>query len=36
LFTIGKSEKKQAQKLQEEMAKNAQKGKTNLKDIGKE
>ena len=36
LFTIGKSEKKQAQKLQQEMAKNAQKGKTNLKDIGKE
>jgi len=36
LFTIGKSEKKQATKLQEEMMKNAQKGKTNLKDIGKE
>ena len=36
LFTIGKSEKKQASKLQEEMMKNAQKGKTNLKDIGKE
>jgi hypothetical protein len=35
-FTIGKSEKKQASKLQEEMMKNAQKGKTNLKDIGKE
>ena len=36
LFTIGKSEKKKATKLQEEMMKNAQKGKTNLKDIGKE
>jgi hypothetical protein len=36
LFTIGKSEKKQAKQLQEEMAKNARKGKTNLKDIGKE
>jgi hypothetical protein len=36
LFTIGKSEKKQATKLQEEMMKNAEKGKTNLKDIGKE
>jgi hypothetical protein len=36
LFTIGKSEKKQATKLQEQMMKNAQKGKTNLKDIGKE
>jgi hypothetical protein len=36
LFTIGKSEKKQASKLQEQMMKNAQKGKTNLKDIGKE
>jgi hypothetical protein len=35
-FTIGKSEKKQAQKLQEEMTKNAEKGKTKLKDIGKE
>jgi hypothetical protein len=35
-FTIGKSEQKQASKLQEEMMKNAQKGKTNLKDIGKE
>lgn len=35
-FSIGKSEKKQASKLQEEMMKNAQKGKTNLKDIGKE
>jgi hypothetical protein len=35
-FTIGKSERKQASKLQEEMMKNAQKGKTNLKDIGKE
>ena len=35
-FSIGKSELKQATKLQEEMMKNAQKGKTNLKDIGKE
>jgi D-alanyl-D-alanine carboxypeptidase len=35
-FTIGKSEQKQASKLQKEMMKNAQKGKTNLKDIGKE
>lgn len=35
-FTIGKSEQKQASKLQEEMMKNAQKGKTKLKDIGKE
>ena len=35
-FTIGKSQKKQASKLQEEMTKNAEKGKTNLKDIGKE
>jgi hypothetical protein len=35
-FTIGKSEKKQASKLQEEMMKNAQKGKTKLQDIGKE
>lgn len=35
-FTIGKSEQKRATKLQEEMMKNAQKGKTNLKDIGKE
>jgi len=34
-FSIGKSELKQATKLQEEMMKNAQKGKTNLKDIGK-
>jgi hypothetical protein len=36
LFTIGKSEKKQATKLQEEMMKNAEKGKTNLKDLNKE
>jgi hypothetical protein len=35
-FTIGKSQKKQASKLQEEMTKNAEKGKTKLKDIGKE
>jgi hypothetical protein len=35
-FTIGKSQKKQAAKLQEEMTKNAEKGKTKLKDIGKE
>jgi hypothetical protein len=35
-FTIGKSQKKQAIKLQEEMTKNAEKGKTKLKDIGKE
>jgi hypothetical protein len=35
-FTIGRSQKKQASKLQEEMTKNAEKGKTNLKDIGKE
>ncbi len=36
IFFKGKSEKKQAQKLQEEMTKNAEKGKTKLKDIGKE
>jgi hypothetical protein len=36
LFTIGKSQKKQASKLQEEMTKNAEKGKTKLKDIGKD
>ena len=35
-FFKGRTEKKQARQLQEEMAKNAQKGKTNLKDIGKE
>jgi hypothetical protein len=35
-FTINKAERKRATKLQEEMMKNAQKGKTNLKDIGKE
>jgi hypothetical protein len=35
-FTIGKSQKKQASKLQEEMTKNAEKGKTKLKDIGKD
>jgi hypothetical protein len=35
-FTINKSERKRATKLQEEMMQNAQKGKTNLKDIGKE
>lgn len=35
-FTIGKSQKKQASKLQEEMTKNAEKGKTKLQDIGKE
>jgi hypothetical protein len=35
-FTIGKSQKKQASKLQEEMTKNAEKGKIKLKDIGKE
>jgi hypothetical protein len=35
-FTIGKSERKQAIKLQEEMTKNAEKSKTKLKDIGKE
>jgi hypothetical protein len=34
-FSIGKSQRKQATKLQEEMMKNAEKGKTNLKDIGK-
>jgi hypothetical protein len=36
MFTINKAEQKRASKLQEEMMKNAQKGKTNLKDIGKE
>jgi hypothetical protein len=36
IFFKGRSEKKQAQKLQEEMTKNAEKGKTKLKDIGKE
>lgn len=35
-FTIGKSQKKQATELQKEMTKNAEKGKTKLKDIGKE
>lgn len=35
-FFKGRTEKKQAQQLQQEMAKNARKGKTNLKDIGKE
>jgi len=35
-FLINRSERKRATKLQEEMMKNAQKGKTNLKDIGKE
>jgi hypothetical protein len=35
-FTIGKSQKKQASELQKEMTKNAEKGKTKLKDIGKE
>ena len=35
-FFKGRTEKTQAKQLQEEMAKNAQKGKTNLKDIGKE
>jgi len=35
-FTIGKSQKKQAVELQKEMTKNAEKGKTKLKDIGKE
>jgi hypothetical protein len=35
-FSISKAEQKQASKLQEEMMKNAQKGKTNLKDIGKQ
>jgi hypothetical protein len=34
-FSIRKSQRKQATKLQEEMMKNAEKGKTNLKDIGK-
>jgi hypothetical protein len=34
-FSIGKSEQKQASKLQEEMMKNAQKGKTKISDIGK-
>ena len=34
-FTIGKSQKKEASKLQKEMLENAEKGKTNLKDIGK-
>ena len=35
-FTIGRSQEKQATKLQKEMMKNAEKGKINLKDIGKE
>ena len=35
-FFKGRTEEKQARQLQQEMAKNAQKGKTNLKDIGKE
>jgi len=36
VFFKGKSEKKQASELQKEMTKNAEKGKTKLKDIGKE
>jgi hypothetical protein len=36
MFFKGRSDKKQAKKLQEEMTKNAEKGKTKLKDIGKE
>lgn len=36
VYTINKAERKKATKLQEEMMKNAQKGKTKLKDIGKE
>jgi hypothetical protein len=35
-FTIGKSEKKRATKLQEEMMKSSEVGKTKLKDMGKE
>ena len=35
-ITVGKSQAKQATELQKEMKKNAEKGKTKLKDIGKE
>ena len=36
VYTINKAEQKRATKLQQEMMKNAEKGKTKLQDIGKE